>query len=72
MRNRALRLSARAKRKHPTERGTGLMRWTVRVLVAINDNRVWKRHPAPFAKHNAGRLRQAERHFRLSFKEIAS
>lgn len=61
-------LSARAKRRHPTERGTGLTRWAVQVLAGLTDNRVWRRHPYDFAVTRRAKLRRNTRHFVITNK----
>lgn len=65
-----LGLSARAKRRHPHEKGGLIQRSITKAFRRLLTNTFWLRHSEPFAKRKVGRKRRAERRFRQSTKEI--
>jgi hypothetical protein len=55
---------------HPHERKSISRRWAVGVASILSDSRVWRRHPKPFSKHQAGKMRRNEREFVRSFDSV--
>lgn len=61
-------LSARAKRRHPMEKGDKATRAMREVIQILLDHRFWAKHPAPFNKTARGFARRSERKFKMEMR----